>query len=147
MGLDMYLRSRRYFSGWERVNNPEEMNQWEAMLKLYDMREFATDDSPHGYVEFCVAYWRKAHDIHSWFVQHVQGGVDECQAAPVTREQLEELRLECLRQLADTPEEEGRAYGDDETDWLRYQLRRTVAQIDKALKLGREWTFVYQSSW
>jgi hypothetical protein len=44
-------------------------------------------------VEVNVAYWRKANAIHRWFVDVVQGGVDECQASEVTRDQLDALRL------------------------------------------------------
>ena len=38
-----------------------------------------------------VAYWRKANEIHQWFVDHCGGGVDECQLMEVTKEDLEEL--------------------------------------------------------
>jgi hypothetical protein len=46
-------------------------------------------------VEVNVAYWRKANAVHRWFVDVVQGGVDECQASEVTRDQLDALRLAC----------------------------------------------------
>lgn len=35
-----------------------------------------------------VGYWRKANMIHKWFVDNVQGGVDECQVTQVSKEQL-----------------------------------------------------------
>ena len=145
MGLDMYLRARRYVSGWERINTPEESNEWEHLVDFYDMRSFIPDGSPHAYVEFCVAYWRKAHSVHEWFVKNIQDGEDECESFLVEREQLEELRTSCLRQLADM---EGVGEDDDnEEGWLFYQLKSTVTQIDKVLKLGSGWDFVYQSSW
>ena len=46
------------------------------------------------------AYWRKANAIHSWFVQNVQDGVDNCETYQVTREQLEELVKACQTVLA-----------------------------------------------
>jgi len=46
-----------------------------------------------------VAYWRKANQIHSWFVAKVQNGVDDCGNYDVSREQLEELRDTCLKVL------------------------------------------------
>ena len=145
MGLDMYLRARRYVSGWKRISTDEEKNEWETMLGLFGMENFMTEDSPHGYVEFCVGYWRKAHDVHRWFVQNAQNGVDECQSTEVTREQLEELRTESLRVLADlggvSPED------DNELGWTAYQYRQTVDQIDKALKLDSGWELIYQASW
>jgi hypothetical protein len=53
-------------------------------------------------VDVCVGYWRKANQIHGWFVDHVQGGEDRCQSTPVTRAQLEELRNECQYVLGST---------------------------------------------
>lgn len=38
-----------------------------------------------------VAYWRKANQIHNWFVEHVQGGEDEGNEFEVSKEQLEQL--------------------------------------------------------
>lgn len=38
-----------------------------------------------------VGYWRKANQIHSWFVEHVQNGVDDCNSYEVTKEQLKTL--------------------------------------------------------
>lgn len=155
MGLDMYLRARRYFSGWERINTSAEMNEWEHQVDFYDMQDFVASDSPHGYVEFCVAYWRKANQVHSWFVQTAQNGVDECQPVSVRREQLEKLRTDCLRviadpELADTflPRKSGVFFGAlDYDEWYFSALRDTVGQIDNVLKLGDGWEFIYQSSW
>lgn len=38
-----------------------------------------------------VAYWRKANQIHNWFVSNVQNGEDDCDEYAVTRDQLLEL--------------------------------------------------------
>jgi len=144
MGLDMYLRARRYVSGWKH-NDADEINEWEQMLTLFDMHDLVTDESPHGYVEFCIGYWRKAHDIHQWFVENAQGGVDECQPTTVSRRLLEDLRTECLRFLADHP---GSGEEDNEMGWAIYQRKKTVENIDKALSLDPAyWLIVYQSSW
>lgn len=42
-----------------------------------------------------VVYWRKANQIHSWFVDNVQGGEDDCGYYEVTKEQIEELLTLC----------------------------------------------------
>lgn len=47
-----------------------------------------------------VGYWRKANAIHRWFVQNVQGGVDDCGTYIVTREQLEQLKATCEQVLS-----------------------------------------------
>jgi len=44
-----------------------------------------------------VGYWRKANQIHAWFVHNVQGGRDECQESEVSREQLGELLDLCRK--------------------------------------------------
>lgn len=47
-----------------------------------------------------VADWRKANHIHSWFVENVQGGNDDCGMYEVTKEQLEDLLDVCKRVIA-----------------------------------------------
>lgn len=46
-----------------------------------------------------VAYWRKANQIHNWFVQHCGGGEDNCQRIYVSREDLEALLKTCKQVL------------------------------------------------
>lgn len=42
-----------------------------------------------------IAYWRKANQIHYWFVKNVQGGEDDCGKYEVTKGQLEKLLNIC----------------------------------------------------
>lgn len=42
-----------------------------------------------------VGYWRKANQIHNWFVNNVQGGIDDCGTYEVTEDQLAELLNIC----------------------------------------------------
>ena len=44
-----------------------------------------------------AAYWRKANQIHNWFVENVQDGNDDCNCYEVTKEQLEELLEVCIK--------------------------------------------------
>ena len=46
-------------------------------------------------------YWRKANQIHKWFVDHCQDGIDDCREAYVSDEQLEEL-LNLCKKVKDT---------------------------------------------
>lgn len=47
-----------------------------------------------------VGYWRKANQIHKWFVENVQDGIDDCKYHnEVTKEILEELLDICQRVL------------------------------------------------
>ena len=44
-----------------------------------------------------VGYWRKANQIHNWFVENVQDGEDDCNYHhEVTKEMLELLRANCI---------------------------------------------------
>lgn len=48
-----------------------------------------------------IGYWRKANQIHNWFVNHVQDGEDDCDYHnEVTKEILEELLDTCKTVLA-----------------------------------------------
>ena len=42
-----------------------------------------------------VAYWRKANQIHDWFVENVQDGNDDCDMYEVDKWQLEDLLHTC----------------------------------------------------
>ena len=41
--------------------------------------------------------WRKANQIHNWFVENVQDGEDDCGSYEVTKEQLEALLELCMK--------------------------------------------------
>ena len=99
MGLDMYLRAEQYVSGYS-FRGEEEVKVYDDLVALMGVKEFIDPDTPSANVNFTVAYWRKANHIHQWFVDHVQGGEDECRPHSVSREQLGELREACLRVLA-----------------------------------------------
>lgn len=72
MGLDMYLIKKK--------------------------KESTVPVSAMEYTEWTnnqLAYWRKANQIHKWFVDNVQGGVDDCKYYQVKKENIEELRNIC----------------------------------------------------
>lgn len=58
---------------------------------------------PHNTVIDNVAYWRKANEIHNWFVQNCGDGIDECQNIHLNRNQLESLLAICIK-VADSCE-------------------------------------------
>jgi len=66
-----------------------------------------------------VGYWRKANQIHNWFVKNIQDGVDDCNYhREVTEEDLNELLDICKRVLAscemvDGPVRNGYTYEDE----------------------------------
>jgi len=158
MGLDMYLNVRRTtYKPFRRdeAKSPERVLMEQAadsvgLTKVCDILDFIA-------VEREVAYWRKANQVHGWFVANVQDGRDECQRSTVEREQLVELRNLCAELLAtrdqaqaleQLPPEDGFFFGGTEVDQYYWEdLERTVQQLDKALALPEDVTYVYQASW
>jgi len=103
-----------------------------------------------------LAYWRKANAIHRWFVDNVQGGVDDCGSYEVTREQLEDL-IDLTKKAIETrnfeellPTQGGFFFGTVEYDsWYLENLEETVSQLTKALETAdfEKSTVFYCSSW
>jgi hypothetical protein len=145
MGLDMYLYARQFaFNGFK--------NQ-ELYNKIVQEAPFALDTAS---VQVQVAYWRKANQIHKWFVDHVQDGNDNCEEYRVTRDQLQLLVDNCKLVLMNKeeapnllPPQEGFFFGSYEYDEFYWQdIQDTIEQLEKILnEYPEEWDFQYQSSW
>jgi hypothetical protein len=145
MGLDMYLYARQFaFNGFK--------NQ-ELYNKIVQEAPFALDTAS---VQVQVAYWRKANQIHKWFVDHVQDGNDDCEEYRVTRDQLQLLVDNCKLVLMNKeeaktllPRQEGFFFGSYEYDeYYWYDIQDTIEQLEKILKeYPEDWDFQYQSSW
>lgn len=55
---------------------------------------------PWWYIKEEVGYWRKANQIHNWFVENIQDGIDDCKYhREVTEEDLRELLYTCATVL------------------------------------------------
>ena len=141
----MYLNARQYaFNGFK--------NQ-DLYNKLVQEAPFALDIAT---VEVQVGYWRKANQIHSWFVKHVQGGNDDCKEYHVSRDQLQLLVDNCKLVLMNKeeavnllPTQEGFFFGSYEYDEYYWSdIQDTIDQLEKVLNEYPEtWEFKYQSSW
>ena len=102
------LRSSKYadstLKSWCGVDKDEvNMELVDAYRSEYQNRYYAWDrekEYKHLGLWDGVAYWRKANQIHRWFVENVQGGVDDCGTYEVTREDLQEL-LDCCIKVKD----------------------------------------------
>lgn len=156
MGLDMYLTGKRYIS--KHFNEGDEARA-EAVQKLFPELEGKGgrwgDASPVKEVQIEAGYWRKANQIHDWFVKNVQGGEDECRPHYVSREQLKELRDTCQEVLENRkraaellPTASGFFFGGtDYDDWYFQDIEATIRILDDALALPESWEFEYCSSW
>jgi len=101
MGLDMYLLANRHYQkiNWKALGDNRELNyespeviqsDWKKVIEASDLGSVATDI--YGVtVQVTCAYWRKANQIHNWFVDNVQGGDDDCREYGVSIEHLKEL--------------------------------------------------------
>ena len=154
MGLDMYLSAKRYMS---KYFDPADAERIKQVNDIFGVVGIEDEDFGAEEVKFRVAYWRKANAIHDWFVQNVQDGVDECQEAWVSREQLQELIDICKQVIADTskaeellPTRSGFFFGSTDYDeWYKKDLEYTVERFEKILADPAfvKADFYYQSSW
>ena len=168
MGLDMYLRARKYVSDYD-YQNGKERDQFEGILSAIGLdREDIAVETPSAYVEVGVAYWRKANAIHNWFVENLADGVDDCKPVYVNRKDLLELHTvlvevmevkdmqeadpdEALPTAEDIlPTQGGFFFGETEDDeWYWMQVEYTRDRL--ATSLGNpkfaDFDFEYRASW
>jgi len=158
MGLDMYLTAEKYISGYS-----EQTKRDIALEGLEgDHPPIKSDTSVTTQLD--VAYWRKANQVHDWFVQNVQGGEDNCQKYFVPLDDLRELVTTCegllvKKSVVDAEEELPTAsgfffgntdYGDDywaDLDDTVAQLRPLLDWFDADDRRKRDWDLHYRSSW
>lgn len=152
MGLDMYLEARRFVGKYSEPSASERVKQVFPALD---------EDTPITGVTAEVGYWRWANAIHKWFVDNVQGGVDECQSSMVELDQLRELR-QCILNVLSTrdadqarqllPCQSGFFFGDTDYDEIYFNdLEHTLDVIARCEKLDEDdkynWDFYYHASW
>lgn len=94
MGLDMYLERRTYVKNWKHEER-EEHTEVSAKGKKAEGVDFESVK----YIVEEVAYWRKANQIHNWFIENCANGDNDKTDMYVTREQLDELLSTCKKVL------------------------------------------------
>ncbi len=154
MGLDMYLFATPKGAGPNRYRDEEEVERELAKLgedASYDERMAVHKND--GVLD--LGYWRKANHIHAWFVEHVQGGEDECNPFLVHPESLADLMQRCQEVIADPskgpellPTQGGFFFGSTEYDeWYLSNIEKTVQILEGVLENARGMDVYYQSSW
>ena len=189
MGLDMYLYRTKKVDGleiedYEKVDNaissflfdfvsveqtmqPDEYNpayeQFDEVVR--ERGEYSSwlsifDD---------IGYWRKANQVHNFFVQECQNGIDECQLSMISKEALEELLDRCKRAISVKdiylndgilkdgegieeylPTTSGFFFGGTEfNEWFFQDVEETIELIEKVFEETDFETQVicYRSSW
>jgi hypothetical protein len=165
MGLDMYLSAKKHLSKIDYkvlhdnreldYNAPEAVYpEFNQLMELTQLSNVATD-MYGATVEVTCAYWRKANQIHNWFVTNVQGGEDNCGEYYVQPDKLIELLAICKHSLETKdpsllPPREGFFFGGTDIDeWYWNDLKSTISQLERILALPEfdNLSFSYNSSW
>lgn len=94
MGLDMYLEKKTYVQNWEHMI-PEEKHKVIVLKNNTPIDGIIPEKIK--YIAEEVAYWRKANQIHNWFVQNIQDGNDDCGEYYVSKDKLKELVELCKK--------------------------------------------------
>jgi hypothetical protein len=164
MGLDMYLTKKTYIgANYEHrgVSGKIDITIKDSPININFNRVRSISEQ--------VGYWRKANQIHNWFVDNVQNGEDDCREHSVIREDFHNL-LETVNLVLNakgTPEEssviadnlpptEGFFFGSTEIDewyWTDLELTKqtvsdVLAEMDEDSKNPDMWAdYYYSSSW
>ena len=161
----MYLSAKKHFAkiNWQALRANDELNynspeavfpQFNDLMELTQLSNVATDIYG-ATVEVTCAYWRKANQVHAWFVREVQKGNDNCGEYYVSQDKLKELRDLCQKAL-DTrdpnllPPQDGFFFGGTDIDeWYWQDLKNTITQLDRIFALPQlsDLSFSYNSSW
>lgn len=99
MGLDSFLFAEKYVSNYNHasVQDKELYNKVTEAVGL-TLAEHPLPRSNSATIRVEVAYWRKANQIHKFFVD-LTGEEDNCQDIEVSREDLETLLSKCKQIL------------------------------------------------
>jgi hypothetical protein len=149
MGLDMYLDKRTYVKYWE--HNGDD-NYEVKVTKAGNPTNI--ESKKVKYIIEEAGYWRKQNQIHRWFVENVQQGVDNCGDYYVDRNQLETLLELCQKVKADNsladellPSASGFFFGGTEYDeWYFNGIDNTIDILKEALE-DENGEYYYSSSW
>lgn len=151
MGLDMYL-TRKFYIGADF----EHRNVKASVDITIDGKPVKIDADKITYIETAAGYWRKANQIHNWFVKNVQNGEDDCGEHYVSVNKLIKLRNICKKILDDKskgkkllPTKSGFFFGDTEYGEFYFNDIKNTLQILNDLNLDEDNTceYYYSSSW
>jgi len=157
MGLDMYLEKRTFIGAeYEHLEVKGTCRITKQGKKVpIKFKRIST-------INERIGYWRKANQIHAWFVKNVQKGVDDCRQYSVSLEQLKELVTNCKTVLKEKgkadkllPSQSGFFFGGTGYDEYYFDdLKYTVKMLNQIIKeLEKEYAnknfseIYYRSSW
>jgi hypothetical protein len=94
MGLDMYLYKKTFL---KTAKHWEEPKRQTITVETGGVVDQNIKPERVSFITETVGEWRKANQIHNWFVNNVQDYVDDCKEHHVSIEQLEELLETCKK--------------------------------------------------
>lgn len=169
MGLDQYLYVEQNFYRSENLAdyNDSYRREFEIADKVLNAIEWPLGGAQNVLVRTTAVTWRKANQIHRWFVENVQDGVDDCGTYYVPEEKLQELINLCDQVIAESdvdeegfivdpslaeellPAQEGFFFGSYEYDqWYLKDLEFTRRELKRVLENLPEDAYLhYSSSW
>ena len=169
MGLDQYLEIRK-----SEYRSKSYKDKGCKMKLEYpkDITEFIpnlTDLRISRQTNYEVGYWRKANQIHNWFMENCarrdeyDNPIDDCRPIEITVDKLEKLLDDCKKVLADhslakelLPTADGFFFGSTAyDDYYLGQIEQTIEIIEPVLKFAKHkleikdyvWEVYYQASW
>lgn len=138
MGLDMYLSVRK--SVWRNeFVKPELSERYDSVVKSAKIDDLIDKDNCLASVRATTIYWRKANQIHGWFVENVQNGVDNCDEYDVPVEKLKALRDLCVKVKTENKPEllppcPGFFFGSYDIDeWYWADIDHTITELNRVL--------------
>ena len=149
MGLDMYLNKRTYVQYWEHNGD----DNYEVTVTKGG-KPTKINPKKVKYIIEEAGYWRKQNQIHRWFEENVQEGIDNCGEYYVSKDDLETLLELCKKVQADNsladsllPSASGFFFGGTDYDeWYYNGIDNTIQILEEALEDERG-EFYYSSSW
>ena len=153
MGLDMYLHKSTYVQNWGHTPEVEKHN---ITITKGGINRKDIELERIKYIVEEIGYWRKANQIHNWFVTNVQKGEDDCKKYRVSVEQLKILLAEVIQVLDNPnkakeilPTSKGFFFGDDEYNESYIEdLKDTKVILEDIFKKHNDDSdYTYQSSW
>ena len=141
MGLDMYLEKRIYVGAYHDHRKVEgnislTCNGKPIVINLKNVADISER----------VAYWRKATQIHNWFVHNVQNGEDNCDEYGVTYKDLMKLKDLCeevirTKDASLLPPAEGFFFGSTEIDDAYFTDLQYTVDVLKSLDPNGDYSY------
>lgn len=163
---EYWVDGEMYVGGWDWYKDGAEKTLYNTLTELVGFTP--NPESPHFDVfkgedgEFKLRgglyYWRKTNAVHNFFVQEAQGGVDECQYAPLEEGVLDELLTRIALVQADPdkapqllPPVAGFFFGSTDFDeWYFEDLKNTAEKLPEWIlkaEVAGATGYAYRSSW